>query len=251
METFADLTDQYVYISSASAYAKPPPSPIVREGITPLDNPFWQYSRDKIACEDVVIQSSLPYTIVRPSLTYGHSQIPVALGSWNKPWTIVDRMRRRKPILIHGDGTSIQVLTHHRDFAQGFLGLLGNDAALGEDFHITSDELLTWNQIYGAVADAAGLSEDEFARLATHVTTDRLVAHSPDLEGTLWGDKAHSLIYDNSKLRSVVPDYEATIPFADGIRDTIAWFESDSSRQEVDAAENARWDDIVAALDGP
>jgi nucleoside-diphosphate-sugar epimerase len=142
---------QYVFISSASAYQKPVPHlPITEE--TPLDNPFWEYSRNKAACEALLLRARdercFPVTIVRPSHTYDQTLLPIHGG-----WTYVDRMRRGKPVIIHGDGTSLWVLTHHRDFAVGFIGLLGNTAAIGEVFQITSDELLTWNAIFAQVAE--------------------------------------------------------------------------------------------------
>ena len=248
METFHELTDQYVYISSASAYQKPPEHYLVREGVTPLDNPHWQYSRDKIASEQVIRDSGLPFTIVRPSLTYGYSQFPVCIGSWDKPWTIVDRMRRGAPILIPGDGTSLWVNTHHRDFAVGLVGLLGNPAAMNEDFHITSDEVLTWNQIYAAVADAAGIPPRTFAQQVVHVPTDAFIAADREqFEGSLWGDKVHSTVFDNSKIKAAVPDFDAKIPFAEGIRETVAWFEADESRRGIDDEANDLWDRIAAA----
>ena len=235
VETFRDLTDQYVFVSSASAYEKPPSRPVVTEAGTPLDNPFWEYSRDKIAAEEVLRGAGavgFPYTIVRPSLTYGPSQIPVCVGSWNRPWTIVDRMRRGAPILIPGDGTSLEVLTNHRDLAVGLIGLLGNPAAIGEAFHITSDEALTWNRIYADVAAAAGIDEGAFARQVLHVPTD----------------KSHSILYDNAKVKALVPEFASltTVPFAEGIRETIAWFEADETRRAIDEEFNALCDRVAA-----
>lgn len=176
---------QYVFISSASAYQKPPAHWLTTER-TPLENPFWQYSRDKIACEELLMAAhrdrGFPVTIIRPSLTYGVSQIPVCVGSWEKPFTIVERMRRGARILIPGDGTSLWTITHNTDLARGLIPLLGHPGALGEDFHITSDEALTWNQIYATLAAAVGVEID-----VLHVPTDGLVAADPELLGTLWG----------------------------------------------------------------
>jgi nucleoside-diphosphate-sugar epimerase len=235
---------QYVFISSASAYEKPPTHWPITES-TALDNPYWQYSRDKIACEDVAMAAfaatRFPVTIVRPSLTYGVSQIPVSMGSWEKPFTIVDRMRRGKSILVPGDGTSAWTITHNSDFARGLVGLLGQPAAIGEAFHITSDEVLTWNRIYALVGAAAGVEP----RLL-HVPTDGIVAADPSLTGTLWGDKVNTAIFDNAKLRSLVPDFVARVPFADGIAETVTWFDADPARQDVDAEANALWDRIAA-----
>ncbi|MCJ7827406.1 MAG: NAD-dependent epimerase/dehydratase family protein [Demequinaceae bacterium] len=249
LETFGGLSGQYVFISSASAYEKPPSHYIVREDRTPLVNPFWEYSRDKIACEEALntaIADGFPATIVRPSLTYGPSQIPVCVGSWDTPWTIVDRIRRGAPILIPGDGTSLEVLTHHRDFAPGLLGLLGNPAAIGEAFHITSDEALTWNEIYADVAEAAGVDAEAFAAQVLHVPTDALGAADEGLWGPLWGDKSHSIVYDNAKIKALVPDFAPSIPFAEGIRETVAWFESDASRRAIDDDFNTLSDRVAA-----
>ena len=251
VETFRDLTDQYVFVSSASAYEKPPSRPVVTEAGTPLSNPFWQYSRDKIAAEEALREAGaagFPYTIVRPSLTYGPSQIPVCVGSWNRPWTIVDRMRRGAPILIPGDGTSLEVLTNHRDLAVGLIGLLGNPAAIGEAFHITSDEALTWNRIYADVAAAAGIDGEAFARQVLHVPTDALGAADEGWLGSLWGDKSHSILYDNAKVKALVPEFASliTVPFAEGIRETIAWFEASASRRAIDDDFNALCDRVAA-----
>lgn len=237
-------SDQYVFISSASVYEKPPSSWLITEGTAKV-NPFWDYSKNKIACEEVLQRahdkSGFPITIVRPSLTYGPSQIPVLVGSWTKPFTIVDRIRRGGKILVPGDGTAIWTLTHSSDFAAGLIGLLGNDGAIGEDFHITSDEALSWNQIYGLLGQVAGAEPD-----ILHVPTDAIVAADPSQLGSLWGDKAHSSVFDNSKLRSVVPAFEAKTPFREGIRETVAWFDADPSRQAIDDEANALWDRLAA-----
>jgi len=236
-------TGQYVFISSASVYEKPPSHWVITES-TPTVNPYWQYSRDKIACEDTLrrahAETGFPATIVRPSHTYGPSHIPVAVGSAQKPFTIVDRMRRGARIIVPGDGTSIWTLTHNSDFAKGLLGLFGHPGAIGEDFHITSEESLTWNQIYELVATAAGAEP----RLL-HVPSEGIIASDPGEEGSLWGDKVHSAVFDNTKLRRLVPDYKATVPFSAGIRETIAWFDADSSHQEIDQAANDRWDRLA------
>jgi nucleoside-diphosphate-sugar epimerase len=235
---------QYVFISSASAYEKPPSHWFITES-TPLTNPFWQYARDKIACEQVLWgaheSSGFPVTIIRPSLTYGLSQIPVSMGSWEKPFTIIERMRRGAKILVPGDGTSIWTLTHNTDFARGLLGLYAQSGAIGEAFHITSDEALTWNQIYSLVGAGAGVEPD-----ILHVPTDGIVAADPELNGTLWGDKVNSAVFDNSKLRSLVPDFRAEVPFAEGIAQTVQWFDADPSRQEIDHESNELWDRIAA-----
>jgi nucleoside-diphosphate-sugar epimerase len=242
VETFASA-GQYIFISSASAYEKPSTNWLVTE-TTPLRNAYWQYSRDKIACEQVLREAQaatgFPMTIIRPSHTYGLSHFPVIVGS-DKQFTIIDRMRRGAKVIVAGDGTSIWTVTHNTDFAKGLVGLLGNPAAIGEDFTITSDEALAWNQIYELIGEAAGAKPD-----IMHVPTDGLIAADPELTGGLLGDKIYSTVFDNSKLRSVVPDYNATIPFSEGIKDTVAWFDADPSRQEIDHAANELWDRIIA-----
>ncbi len=243
LRLFSDV-GQYVFISSASAYQKPPASWLITES-TPLENPFWQYSRDKIACEEVLMSAhattSFPVTIIRPSLTYGASQIPVAIGSWAKPYTIIDRMRRGAKILVPGDGTSIWTLTHNTDFARGLIPLLGLAQAIGEAIHITSDEALTWNQIYNLVGAAAGVQPD-----LLHVPTDALVAADPELLGSLWGDKVNSAVFDNAKLRRLVPNFHCDVPFAHGIRETVEWFDNDATRRDIDSQANLLWDRLAS-----
>ena len=251
IETFSGLTDQYVFISSASAYETPPSHYIVREGVTPLSNPHWQYSRDKAECErllrDAGEERAFPFTIVRPSHTYGFSDFPFAITAWSKPWTIVDRIQSGKPFIVHGDGTSLWTVTDHRDFAVGLVGLLGNPAAIGEDFHITSDDVLTWNQIHEYVGDAVGVSREALHAQQVFIPSDLLVRFDADAyEGPLLGDKANAGIFDTSKLRAAVPDFNPVHSFRDSVRETVAWFEADEARRGIDAAANARWDDVIA-----
>ena len=238
---FRRKTKQYVFISSASVYQKPPSRPVITES-TPLYNPFWEYSRNKIACEERLNRSyrdeDFPITIVRPSLTYD-TVIPVAIGGWTE-YTIIDRMKRGKQIIVHGDGTSLWTVTHAEDFAKGFVGLLGHQQAIGQAFHITSDEILTWNQIYRAVADAAGCEAS-----IVHIPSDFIAHCEPSLKGTLLGDKAVSVIFDNTKIKRFVPDFRATIPFAQGIKRTLAWFEADPARQIVRKETNEMMDRIL------
>jgi len=237
-DLFRERTAQYVFISSASAYQTPPERMPVVES-TPLRNPFWQYSRDKIACEELLItayrDAAFPATIVRPSHTYDQTSVPFDGG-----WTAVVRMRQGKPVVVHGDGTSLWTLTHHLDFAKGFVPLLGHPRTIGEAFHITSDDVLSWNQIARSLATAAGVE----AQLV-HVTSDAIAAADPEWGAGLLGDKAHSMIFDNAKLRSVVPDYRATIPFEQGAREIVAWHDADVSRQQVDARLDAVMDTLV------
>jgi nucleoside-diphosphate-sugar epimerase len=217
---------QYIFISSASAYQKPPVHPVITEA-TPLHNPYWEYSRNKIACEEFLMHAhrtdGFPVTIVRPSFTYD-TVLPLAIGGWNE-YTVVERIKRGKPVVIHGDGTSLWTVTHAEDFAKGFVGLIGRPDSLGQAFHITSDELLTWNQIYQAVADTVGCELH-----SVHIASEMIAAKEPYLAGTLLGDKAHSAIFDNTKIKRFVPGFAATIPFVEGIRRTIEWFETDPAR---------------------
>jgi nucleoside-diphosphate-sugar epimerase len=238
---FRHKTKQFVFISSASAYQKPPSHPVITES-TPLYNPFWEYSRNKIACEERLNRSyreeNFPITIVRPSLTYD-TVIPAAIGGWTE-YTIIDRMKRGKQIIIHGDGTSLWTVTHAEDFAKGFVGLIGHQQAIGQAFHITSDEILTWNQIYQAIADAADCELN-----AVHIPSDFIAHCEPSLEGSLTGDKAQSVIFDNTKIKMFVPGFTATIPFAQGIKKTLAWFEADPARRIISQETHEMMDRII------
>lgn len=236
---FQGRVGQYIFISSASAYQTPPLHLPVTEA-TPLDNPFWQYSRDKIACEERLIQAyrnqKFPVTIVRPSHTYDQTLIPLHGG-----YTNIDRMRRGKPIIIHGDGTSLWVLTHHRDFAQGFTGLLGNSHALGRAVQITSDELLTWNQIAETLAKAAGLQPK-----LEHIPSEVIATYDTEWGASLLGDKSHSMIFDNTLIKQLVPGYKAVIPFERGAQEIIDWYAADLSRQIVDTTFDTLCEHILA-----
>ncbi len=246
LELFRDTARQYIFISTASVYQKPPAPPYLITESTPRANPHWEYSRKKIAAELVLEEAhratKFPYTIVRPSLTYGDDQIPLVLNAWQQPWTAIDRMRRGAPLIIPGDGTSLWTITHNTDFAAGLIGLFGQPAALGEAFHITSDEVLTWNQIFALTAEAAGVTAPRFV----HIASDFIISCVPAVEGTLLGDKAVSAVFDNSKLKRLVPGFSARTTFATGIRRTLAWFEADPARQQIDAELNRRWDKLIA-----
>jgi len=248
IQLFSGRTKQYIFISSASVYQKVGGHPVITES-TPLYNPYWDYSQDKIRCEEILNEefrkNGFPITIVRPSLTYD-TVIPVAIGSWTD-YTIIDRMKKGKEVIIHGDGTSLWTITHSNDFAKGFVGLLGHQQAIGHAFHITSDELLSWNQIYEAVAEAAGAELN-----AVHIASDFIcdAADSrgrPWMRGNLLGDKAVSVIFDNSKIKRFVPDYVAAISFKEGIKRTVGWFESDPSRMVVDDENNKFMDAVLKA----
>lgn len=228
LELFRGRTGQYVFISSASAYQKPPTRLPILES-TPLKNPFWQYSRDKIACEDLLFgayrSEDFPVTVVRPSHTYDRTKIAMVGG-----WTDLHRMRAGLPVMVHGDGTSLWTLTHSRDFAKAFVGLLGRPQAVGESYTITSDEYLPWNQIYRLFARAAGVPEPQLV----HVASETIAAHDAELGANLLGDRSHSVVFDNTKIKSLVPGYTATIPFADGAREIVDWYDTHPELQTVD-----------------
>ncbi|WP_147795053.1 SDR family oxidoreductase [Cellulomonas sp. Y8] len=239
VDLFAGRTGQYVFISSASAYQTPPERLPVTES-TPLRNPFWQYSRDKIACEDLLVRayrdSGFPATVVRPSHTYDRTLVPLDGG-----WTAMERMRQGREVVVHGDGTSLWTLTHHEDFARGMVPLLGNPRTLGEAFHITSDDALTWDQIVRALAAAAGVEPR-----IVHVPSDAIAAADPEWGAGLLGDKAHSMVFDTTKLRRLVPDFVTTIRFEQGAREIVDWHDADPARRAVDARLDAVMDDLVA-----
>lgn len=238
IDLFTGRTGQYVFISSASAYQTPPARVPVVES-TPLRNPFWQYSRDKIACEDLLVaayrDAGFPATIVRPSHTYDKTQVPVDGG-----WTVVERMRQGKEVVVHGDGTSLWTLTHHEDFAKAFVPLLGHARAVGDAFHITSDDTPTWNQIVETLARAAGVEPR-----IVHVPSDAIAAVDADWGAGLLGDKAHSMVFDNSKVTALVPEFRATIPFEQGAREIVEWYDADPARRTVDARMDGLMDGLV------
>jgi len=239
---------QYIFISSASAYQKPLTHYLITES-TPLANPLWDYSRNKIACEERLLRAyreeAFPVTIIRPSLTYGDTIVPLAVNSWLKGYTAIDRMRRGLPLIIPGDGLSLWTITHNSDFAKGLVGLLGHAGAIGHAFHITSDEALAWDQIYAMTAEAAGVPSPRFV----HIASDFIAACIPAMKGTLLGDKSHSAVFDNSKIRRFVPDFVATTRYRDGIARTISWYDEDPSRRLIDAEACASWDRLIAAYE--
>ncbi len=240
-QIFKNKIKQYIFISSASVYQKPPRFPIITES-TPLKNPYWQYSRDKIACEDFLNQKyreeDFPITIVRPSLTY-RTVFPIALPGWDN-YTIIDRMKKGLKIPVQGDGTSLWTVTHSDDFAKGFIGLLGNIQVIGHAFHITSDEILTWNQIYEIMANAVGVKAN-----LVHIPSDFIMGIDKDTGDNLLGDKAYSVIFDNSKIKRYVPDFMATIPFTEGIKKVLDWFDEDEKRKVIDIEINKKYEKII------
>jgi len=243
IDLFTGRTGQYVFISTASAYQKPPSRLPITES-TPLRNPYWQYSRDKIACEDLLVEqyreSGFPATIVRPSHTYDETKTVL-----HGDWTTLARMRAGRPVIVHGDGTSLWTVTHSSDFARAFVPLLGHPRTYGEAFHITSDDVLTWDQIARALAAALGVT----ARIV-HVPSDVIAAAVQEWGAGLLGDKANSMVFDNSKLRSVVPGWRATIPFERGAREIADWYLADPARQVVNDKLDALMDKLAADFSG-
>lgn len=243
LELFRGKIGQYIFISSASICQKPARSHYIDES-TPSANPYWQYSQNKIACEELLWHENryhgFPVTIVRPSNTYGVSMIPSSLNAWTRPWTLIDRMRKGKKVVIHGDGTSLWVMTHNTDFARGFIGLIGNMQAIGHSFIITSDEVMTWNMIYEAIARAAGAKLN-----AVHIPSEFLAAVVPEASGRLLGDKTESVIFNNSKIKRYVPGYQATVPFAEGIRRSVQWFDDHPEYCMIDEAWNDLMDRVI------
>ena len=248
---FKGKTRQYIYISSASAYHKPSASYLITEGTT-LANPHWQYSRNKIACEEYLMreyrENGFPVTIVRPSHTYDERSIPLGVHGSGGSWQVIRRMMEGKPVIIQGDGTSLWHLTFNRDFAVGYIGLMGNRHAIGEAFHITGDEVLSWNQIYAAIAQALGVELK-----AVHVSSEFLAEAGKsmgyDLEGSLIGDKAVSVVFDNSKIKRLAPAMTTTVPFQDGVRIALDYVMSHPECQKEDPEFDAWCDRVIAALE--
>lgn len=247
LRLFRGRTNQFVFISSASAYQKPVKNYLITEE-TPLENPYWEYSRNKIACEDRLMQAfweeGFPVTIIRPSHTYGPTEIPFGVSSWQHPWTVVDRMKHGQKVIIPGDGTSLWVLTWNADFAKGLVGLLGNERAVGEAFQITSDEVLTWDQIHLEVYQALGLEPN-----IIHIPSDLIARFDPHAWGSLVGDKANSVVFDNSKIKRFVPEYSCKVNWADGVRRSLSWFATHPEFQTIDQESNAVWDRIIASYE--
>ncbi len=241
LELFWGRTGQYLFISSASAYQKPPLRLPITES-TVLNNPVWQYSRSKIACEERLVKAfreeNFPAVIVRPSHTYDQTLLPMQGGC-----TVIERMRRGKPVVVHGDGTTLWTLTHHRDFAKGLVGLLGNPLARGEAFHITSDETVTWDEIHRIFAEAAGAP----APTLVHVPSETIAAYDRGWGDGLLGDKTHCLVFDNTKIKRFVPDFAAAIPISQGAREVMAWYDADPERRKLDPAFDALTETLIEA----
>ena len=245
---FRDHTKQYIYISSASAYHKPAVDYRITEGTT-LSNPYWEYSRNKIACEELLMklyrEAAFPVTIVRPSHTYDERSVPLGVHGNKGSYQVIRRMLSGKPVIIHGDGTSLWTMTHNSDFARGFAGLIGNPHAIGEAFQITGDETLTWNQIYGEIASALGVPLK-----ACHISSEFLAEAGPyDYTGSLIGDKAVSVVFDNTKLKKAVPDFVTKVPFKTGIRRTLEYITAHPELQTEDPEFDAWCDRVISELE--
>ncbi len=241
---FRGKVGQFVFISSATVYEKPPRHYLITEE-TPLSNPYSEYARNKIASEARLMRAcreeGFPATIVRPSLTYGPSQISLCVGSWQQPWSIIDRMLRGKPVVVPGDGTSLWVVTWNADFAKGLIGLLGRPEAIGEAFHITSDEVQTWDQIYVETFAALGVKPN-----IVHVSTDLIGAYWPHAEASLTGDKINSVVFDNTKIKRLVPDFHCEVDWAHGVRRAIDRHRAHPEFQTVDEDMERIVDGIIA-----
>ncbi len=241
LSLFNGKTKQYIFISSASCYQTPLSYPVITES-TPLSNKLWDYSNDKIKCEDRLLKAyreeGFPITIVRPSLTYD-TVIPIAIGGF-KEYTTADRILKGKEIIVHGDGTSLWTVTHSDDFAKGLVGLLGLTTSIGHAFHITSDEILSWNMIYRILADSLGREAK-----VVHIASDFICKIEPSYTGTLLADKAESVIFDNTKIKTFVPGYKATIPFSEGIKRTLRWLDKHPEKKIINKDDNARIDHIL------
>lgn len=241
---FAGKCRQFIFISSASAYQKPLSDYLITEG-TPLANPYWEYSRNKIACEEYLMrmyrENGFPVTIVRPSHTYDERSIPLGVHGNKGSWQVAKRMLEGKPVIVHGDGTSLWTMTHNSDFAKGFAGLMGNIHAIGEAVHITSDESLTWNQIYQCIADALSVKP-----VTVHISSQLLAKKSSyDFTGALLGDKANTVLFDNSKIKRLVPEYNAVVRFDQGIKWTVDYVLNHKELQ-IEDTEFDKWCDIMA-----
>ncbi len=244
IKLFGGKTKQFVFISSASVYQKPLEHYLITES-TPAVNPYWQYSRDKIACEELLAKefslNGFPYTIVRPSFTYGVTLIPAIVGNTMKPMTLVNRIRSGKKVIVPGDGTSLWVMTHNTDFAKGFIGLMGKDEAIGETYHITSDEVLTWNQIINTIGEVAGAKPN-----IIHIPSDLINHYAPEIGEGLLGDKSTSVVFDNSKIKNLVPDFKCTVSYKEGIARSLKWLENHQEYCGIDQETNTTIDKIIS-----
>jgi nucleoside-diphosphate-sugar epimerase len=244
---FAGKTSQYIFISTVATYQRPVGYYLVDES-TPQCNPYWDYAINKISCEELYRkeyrENGFPLTIIRPSHTYSEANIPFVMNSFSKPWSLIDRLLKNKPIIVPGDGTSLWTLTHNSDIAKGIVGLMGNVQAIGQTFHITSDEVKTWDQYLQVMAQAVGVKP-----VIKHLSSEMICTIAPDLKPGLIGDQCNSFVVDNSKIKRFVPGYQATMPFERGIRKSIDYFKKHPELQRIDEEWNAKMDRMVAAYD--
>jgi nucleoside-diphosphate-sugar epimerase len=238
IDYFTDKTGQFIFISSATVYKKPPDHYVITEEC-PLENPFWVYAQNKISCEKLLTdQKNLTYTIVRPSYTYGKTWLPVAFTA--REYNPVYRIRKGLPIISHGDGESLWVMTHHSDFAKAFIALFGNTRALNNHFHITSDEVLTWDRIYKTIGKCVGIEPK-----LIHIPSDFINSIEPEWGAALLGDKARSVVFDNDKIKNLVPGWKATKSFAEGIAESIEWFEGEPERMTINKEAEFKTNTII------
>ncbi|WP_123040220.1 SDR family oxidoreductase [Cohnella candidum] len=247
IQLFEGKTNQYIFISTVATYQRPPSYYIFDES-APQHNPGWDYAVDKIACEQRLMkayrETGFPATIVRPSHTYGETTIPFAITSGAHPWTLIDRIRKGKKIIVPGDGTSLWTITHNTDFAKGLVGLLGNTQTLGQAFHITSDEVKTWDQYLTAIGQAVGIKPK-----VIHMTSECISLFLPEFKAGLFGDASYSYVVDNRKIKAFVPGYHATMNFEHGIRQSIAYFRAHPELQTIDEDLDAKMDKMIAAYE--
>lgn len=246
IKLFKNKTKQYIFISSASCYQTPLSYPIITES-TPLHNTVWDYSNDKIKCEDLLLKAyredGFPVTIVRPSYTYD-TVIPIAIGGFTE-YNTCDRILKGKEIIVHGDGTSLWTVTHADDFAVGFVGLLGLTQAIGHPFHITSDEILSWNMIHKILAESLGCEAN-----IVHIASDFICKIEPSYTGNLLADKGESVIFDNTKIKTFVPEFKAIIPFSEGIKRTLNWLDENPERKVINPNTEQEIENILSAYKG-
>ena len=244
IKLFKDKTEQFIFISSASVYQKPLEHYLITES-TPISNPFWKYARNKIASEirlrHEYSNSGFPYTIVRPSFTYGFTLIPAIVTNNKMPMTLIDRIRSGKKVIVPGDGTSLWVMTHNSDFAKGFVGLLGNKDAIGEVFHITSDEVLTWEKIIKTIGEVINVEPN-----IIHIPSDFINHYVPNIGAGLLGDKSTSVVFDNSKIKKFVSEFECTVKYKEGITRSLKWIENHPKYCGIHHEDNTTIDNIIS-----
>jgi len=245
-ELFNGVVRQYVFISSTVVYAKPPQRLPLTED-SPVGNAWWDYAQKKLACEQWLRQrqeeGGFPVTIVRPSHTYSQGWVPNPISSGS--YTFAARLEQGKPVFIHDDGESRWTLTAAADFAVGLAGLAGKTEAIGEAFHITSDEVLSWNQIYAEIAAAVGVKSPQIVK----VPTEFICRVAPQMTGTLKGDKAHPGVFDNAKIKRLVPEFRCRMPFRLGVRESVRWLRGHPEQRNLKPEIDALIEEVIGAWD--